>query len=156
MNTSALWNNTLPCLGLASQITRLDILFYFTVILCSVPFNVMWYSFPNLWLLVSSAHRQIAATTTLSVSQFSFQQLHTCYACIMRPVSIATLIVFFSPGMIVIDALGRIACGTSTNGASHKIAGYMRVYKIICVWCTSQSKESIFVRQVLLDASVTP
>jgi N4-(beta-N-acetylglucosaminyl)-L-asparaginase len=26
-------------------------------------------------------------------------------------------------GMIAIDALGRIACGTSTNGASHKIPG---------------------------------
>ena len=27
--------------------------------------------------------------------------------------------------MVVIDALGRVACGTSTNGASHKIAGYL-------------------------------
>ena len=27
--------------------------------------------------------------------------------------------------MIVIDSTGRIACGTSTNGASHKIAGYI-------------------------------
>ena len=26
-------------------------------------------------------------------------------------------------GMIVIDAQGRIACGTSTNGADHKIPG---------------------------------
>lgn len=26
--------------------------------------------------------------------------------------------------MIAIDVMGRIACGTSTNGASHKIAGY--------------------------------
>jgi isoaspartyl peptidase/L-asparaginase-like protein (Ntn-hydrolase superfamily) len=26
-------------------------------------------------------------------------------------------------GMIVIDAMGRIACGTSTNGATHKIPG---------------------------------
>ena len=46
--------------------------------------------------------------------------------------------VLFSPGMIVIDALGRIACGTSTNGASHKIAGYiicmcmkLRVYGVL-------------------------
>lgn len=28
-----------------------------------------------------------------------------------------------STGMIVIDAKGRIACGTSTNGATHKIPG---------------------------------
>lgn len=38
-------------------------------------------------------------------------------------------------GMIVIDAMGRIACGTSTNGASHKIAGYVcNVYMYMCIY----------------------
>ena len=27
------------------------------------------------------------------------------------------------PGMIVVDAEGKIGCGTSTNGATHKIPG---------------------------------
>lgn len=35
--------------------------------------------------------------------------------------------------MIVIDTMGRIACGTSTNGASHKIAGYVYTCIFTCI-----------------------
>ena len=31
--------------------------------------------------------------------------------------------ILFHAGMIVIDDQGRIACGTSTNGLTHKLAG---------------------------------
>lgn len=31
--------------------------------------------------------------------------------------------ILFHPGMIVVDEQGRIACGTSTNGLTHKLAG---------------------------------
>lgn len=38
----------------------------------------------------------------------------------------ACVCVYYHPGMIVIDAEGNIGCGTSTNGATHKIAGWGR------------------------------
>ena len=38
-------------------------------------------------------------------------------------VCVCVCVWIYHPGMIVVDAKGNIGCGTSTNGATHKIAG---------------------------------
>ena len=45
------------------------------------------------------------------------------------------LIKFFWPGMIGIDSDGNIGAGTSTNGAIHKIPGYLNTYTLIILLC---------------------
>lgn len=42
--------------------------------------------------------------------------------------------------MIAIDSQGRIAGGTSTNGATHKVPGYVELYKWSHILIDSGSK----------------
>ena len=66
-------------------------------------------------------------------------------------------------GMIVVDKNGRIACGTSTNGATHKIAGlgFSRLISLVprpcsrtVVWSGNEtiSRTAVCVRIVFIAA----
>ena len=43
----------------------------------------------------------------------------------MADISIPLFFFFYAPGMVALDQDGHVAAGTSTNGLTHKVPGYV-------------------------------